>query len=478
MACKTKAPLTRMPAPVHLRSMKWLVSLLMITGLWGAGLESLSEQELRARAATDDLPAEVELAHRQLRGMIMPFDQKFVLETFRRGSEADIASAHTGLALCHSWAVGMPYDNDPTQSLLLFEKAAEMGDSEGTYRLGIIYHKTLVRAQGPQRGLDMIRKAAGMGSDDALAYLAECMLTGDGVPQDVQAGLTKLLALEEEKGNRQAAVALAFHYRDRARDPKNADKYFRIAAAKNHTAAFIALGDKVLGSKPWEAGKAAKQEGAEWYRKAVARNSAEAMRKLGGLQVRDTTVRKEGEDWYQLWLDADSKGDEIATFKLAEIHYHAPGYFFRDLDWSKSAAFYERYLSRNPRDYKNVYLAVDRLLEMYFNGGQGLERDFKKCLVIAQGHLDLNPAASAYAGRILLHPDAPMGKSREHFIRGYACMLRSRAVWKMQRAALYWISDDALFVLRSRHGMTQAEVARAEELFRQGYPNPETPILP
>jgi hypothetical protein len=48
----------------------------------------------------------------------------------------------------------------------------------------------------------------------------------------------------------------------------------------------------------------------------------------------------------------------------------------------------------------------------------------------------------------------------------------------MQRQKLYWISDEALFVLRSRHGMTQGEVQRAEEMFRQGYPNPENPILP
>ncbi len=456
--------------------MKWLTALLLTAQLTAADLGSLPEAELRARAAKDDLPAMVELAHRQLHGKIMPFDQKYVLETFQRGSEADIARAHTGLALCHSWAVGMALDEKPVQGLL--EKAADMGDAEGTFRLGLFSLDSTIQWRDPQLGFKLIRKAAGMGSMDAEAFLAKCALTGNGVPKDTQTGLTKLHALAEKEGNTQSAIYLAFHFRDTARDPDNAEKFFRMAAAQNHAAAFIALGDKVLGSKPWEAGKAAKLEGSEWYRKAIARNSAEAMRKLGGMQVRDSTVRKPGEDWYQLWLDADSKGDELATFKLAEINYHAPGYFFRDLDWSKSAAFYEQYLSGNPQEYRNVYLAVDRLLEMYFNGGQGLERDFNKCLKIAQGHLDLNPAASAYAGRILLHPDAPMGKSRDHFIRGYACMLRSRAVWKMQRQNLYWISDEALFVLRSRHGMTQGEVQRAEEMFRQGYPNPETPILP
>lgn len=456
--------------------MKWLIALLLTAQISAADLVSLPEAELRVLATKDDLPALVELAHRQLHGKTMPFDQTYVLDTFRRGSAGGIARAHTGLALCHSWAVGMALDENPVQGLL--EKAEAMGDPEGTFRLGVFYLESRVHRHDPQRGFTLIQKAVGMGCTDAEAFLANHALIHNALPKDTQAALAKLHSLAEEKSNAQAAVYLAFYYRDTARDRKNAEKFFRMAAVQNHAAAFIALGDMVMGPKPWEAKHAAKQEGTEWYRKAVARNSAEAMRKLGGMQVRDSTVRKPGEDWYQLWLDADSKGDELAAFKLAEINYHAPGYFFRDLNWSKSATFYEKYLSGNPREYNNVYLAVDRLLEMYFNGGQGLERDFDKCLKIAQGHLDLNPAASAYAGRILLHPDAPMGNSRDHFIRGYACMLRSRAVWKMQRSYLYWISDDALFVLRSRHGMTQDEVKRAEEMFQQGYPNPETPILP
>lgn len=440
----------------------------MITRLWGAGLENLSEQELRARAATDDLPAKVELAHRQLYGKIMPFDQKFVLETFRHGSEAGIASAHTGLANCHQWGVGMVYDNKPTRALL--EKAAEMGDAEGTFLLGTFFFKTAIHARDPQRGMEQIRKAAGMGWADADAYLARCMLTGDGVPMDTQAGLSKLHALAEEKDNTQAAVYLAFHYRDTVRDPKQSEKFFRIAAAKNHAAALIALGDKVMNNGGWKGNKAARQEGSEWYRKAVARNSGEAMRKLAMMQMRDTTVRKKGEDWYQLLLDADRVGHSEATLKLAEVNYHAAGYTYRDLDWAKTAHFDEKHLAEW-RGTSHPHESIHRLLEIYFEGGLGLDRDFAKCLEIAQPYFDHCDVAATYAGRILLHPDAPMGKTREHFIRGYACMLKAKAMHDR-------ISEDALFVLRSRHGMTREEVARTEELFRSGFPNPETPLLP
>jgi TPR repeat protein len=448
--------------------MKWCILLLMVMRLSGADLESLSEEELRARAAKDDLPAKIELAHRQLYGRVMPFDQKFVLETFRRGSEAGIARAHTGLANCHRWGVGMAYDDKPLRGLL--EKAAEMGDAEGTFQLGTFHLKTATDASEAQRGVELIRKAAGMGWADADAYLANLMLTGGVVPPDKQAGLAKLHALAEKNGNAQAAVYLAFHYREVAKDPKNADKFFRIAASQNHAAALIALGDKAMNNGGWKGNKAARQEGAEWYRKAIARNSGEGMRKLAMMQMRDTSVRKKGEDWYQLLLAADRVGHGDATLKLADVNYHAAGYTYRDLDWSKTAHYDRKYLAEW-RGTSHPHIAIHRLLEMYFEGGLGLDRDFAKCLEIAQPYFDYCDVAAAYAGRILLHPDAPMGKTREHFIRGYACMLKAKSMHNH-------ISDDALFVLRSRHGMTREEVARAEELFRSGFPNPETPLLP
>ena len=434
-----------------------------------------------AQLAKADLPAMVELAHRQLIGEVMPFDQKFVLDTFRRGSEAGIAAAHTGLSNCYSWSVGMDYDCMPVDEKpirQLLEKAADMGDANGTYLLGKYLIDTCLRHGTHERAMALLDKAVSMGSVDAEAFLAVCILDGNYVEQDTEAGLAKLRVLVEEKSNTLAAVYLGHYHRNTVRDFKTAEKYFLIAAEKNHAGAMVALGDMVLGNKPWEARKDKKLQGADWYRKAIARNSAEAMRKLGGLQVRDTTVRKEGEDWYQLWLDADRKGDSTATFELAEIHNHAPGYFFRDLDWSKSAAFYEKYLVRNPRVDGSSYSAVERLLELYGSGGHGLKRDFRKCLEIALPYIDFNTSAAACVGRILLHAEAPMGKTREHFIRGYACLLKSRELSKYHEQDLYLISDEALFMLRSRHGMTQEEVKQAEALLKKGYPNRKTPILP
>jgi len=442
--------------------------------LSGSDSQNLTVSELRNRMSKDDLPAMVEMAHRQLIGEVMPFEQEFVLKAFTKGSEAGIARARSGLADCHMWGVGMR--RDTSQVMELLEMAAEQGDPLGTYRLGWYCCHGVLLKQDFERGLKLIRKASGLGSLDADAGLARLTLTGYGVPKDESAGLSQLRSLAEERGSSQAAMILADFYRGKfaegaKQDPVLATKYLLMAGEKNHAGALVALGDLAME-------KSDRQGAANCYRKAIARNSGEGMYKLGSMQMRDASVRMEGEDWYQLLLAADAVGHGPATLKLAQVNYHAPGYTFRDLDWKKSAGFYERWIAENPGEWRDQYMAVEKLLEMYFEGGLGLDRDFNRCIVIAQPQLDYNVWAAAYAGRVLLHQDAPLGNTREHFIRGYACLLKSRVLWKMQQQKIYWLSDEALFVLRSRHGMTREEVARAEELVQQGFPNPRTPLLP
>ncbi len=449
--------------------------------LVGAELENLPIEELRDRVAKNDSFAKIEMAHRQLVGSVMPFDQGFVLKTFAEGSAAGIAGAHTGLADCHMRGVGMKRETG--QVIKLLEMAAKQGDPRGTFRLGWYCCNGILVNRDTARGIELIRQASELGLLDADAGLARLALTGIGLPKDQPTALAQLQTLADEKGNTHAAMTLGDFYRGKIvervkKDLVLAKKYFSMAAEKNHSGALAAMGDLVLGEKGWDANKATKLEGAKWYRLAIARNSGEGMCNLGNMLMRDTSIRQPGEDWYQLLLDADAVGYGPATLRLAQVNYHAPGYYFRDLDWKKSAEFYERWITENPRERQDIFSAVEKLLEMYFEGGLGLERDFSKCVQIAQRHFDQNTWAAAYAGRVLLHPEAPMGNSREHFIRGYACLLKSRELWKVRGHRMYWLSDEALFVLRSRHGLTRAEVARAEELFEQGFPNNHTPLLP
>jgi len=427
-----------------------------------------------AHVCAADLPTDVELAARQLEGEVAKIDQAFVLDTFRRGSDAGIARAHAGLADCHAWGVGMARDEGPVRRLR--EMAAKAGDAVGMLRLG----EDLISGRGgprdPQRGIELIRKASALGLKTADACLAVRSLIGEGLPVDREAGLKRLHELADTDSISIAAFFLGQFYRGEfgnqdGKNPELTRKYLMLAADKNHAKAMVILGDMTME----KGGPSGKQEprmtAADWYRRAVDRNSGEAMFKLGRMLQRDKQARREGEDWYQLLLGADRVGFGEATQYLAELHYHATGYTYRDLDWSKTAYFHEKYLS-DGYGGGNSHSSLHRLFEIYFEGGLGLKRDFKKCLELAQPHLDSCYSALHYAGRILLHPDSPMGATREHYIRGYACLLKSATLKGSS------VDEEVLFVLRSRHGMSREEVARAEALFRGGFPNSETPLLP
>ncbi len=450
--------------------------------LFGAGLRDVSVEELKVRSAQNDVQAMVELASRIFDGQIMPFDQAFVLKAFTLGAENGFPRAYTGLADCHAMGIGMQRDNTKVAALL--QKAADAEDPLGMFRMGVSLFDGDYFPRDREKGLALIRKSSAAGCVNADALLARLALTGLGVPKDRPAALAQLKSLAEEKGCADAAVFLGEFHRGTIdttvkKDLGLAKKYFLIAAKTNHAAAFNALGDMEMAKGGWEGKKAPRQEGAKWYRQAIARNSAEGMRKLGLMQMRDTLVRKPGEDWYQLLLNADRLFDDTATLKLALINYHAPGYLFRDLDWTKTAHF-DQVVVKNSPSYQQTHESIHRLLEIYYEGGHGLDRDFVKCLEIAQPHLGDCEMANAYAGRILLHPDLPMGATREHIIRGYACLLKNRLIRAYGESdnGLWRISDEALFVLRSRHAMTREEVARAEQLVRDGFPNSETPLLP
>ncbi len=368
----------------------------------------------------------------------------------------------------------MPRNDKPVRELL--EKAAAGGDAMGTLRLGEDLFAGWAGPRDPERGMELIHKAAAMGSKTAEAGLAARALLGEGVPKNRKEGLEKLHKLADEEDLGMAAFFLGLYYRgefgpEDGKKPELARKYLLHAAEKNHAKAMVILGDLALYQGGSKGNAKLRLEAAEWYRKAVGRNSGEAMMKLSRLQQRDPKTRKEGEDWYQLLLGADRVGHGEATQYLGELHYHAMGYTYRDLDWSKSAYFHEKYLS-DGFGGGNSHVSLHRLFEIYFEGGLGLDRDYKKCLELAQPYLDYCNAASLYAGRILLHPDSPMGNTREHYIRGYACLLKSATLEGSS------VDEEVLFILRSRHGMTRWEIEQAKKLFRSGFPNASTPLLP
>ena len=260
--------------------MKHVLYLAFAVQAFAADLSGIAETQLRAKA---DLPSKIELAARQLYGEIEEMDQAFILETFKLGSAAGIARAHAGLADCHTFGVGMARDDSSLRKLR--EMAAAGGDPMGTFRLGEDLWLGRGGPRDPVRGIELIRKASSLGLKRADAVLALRSIIGEGVAVDRESGLRRLHELADNDGNEIAAFFLGQYYRGEfgnkdGKKPQLARKYLLIAAEKNHAKSMVDLGEMAMQSGGGAGKLQPRQQAAEWYRKAIQRNSGEAMMKL------------------------------------------------------------------------------------------------------------------------------------------------------------------------------------------------------
>ena len=464
--------------------MKYLLLILCLLPLHAEDLSRFPEIDLRQRAVGGNMEACTELAFRYCDGHVVPFDPAFVFESFKKASAAGLARAHAGLGLCYSKGLGV--DRDAKEALRLYQMAADAKDPRSLFSLGSAYCDGWGLPRDLQKGIELYQESARLGCDLGAAGLAWLSVQGEGVSKDVDGGLGELVRLSEANNSARAAFLLGLYYSgemafNKEPNPGLAWKYMTIAAERDNAVAMFKLAEwgklPVPGKKPDKAfNLASRQESRAWYSKAAQRNHPEAMEHQAMDMMRNTNVREAGVDWYDYLERAAQAGDLHATLELGSVNYHAPGYNFRDLDWSKSAAYFQQYLDgmeeRLPGQRSNTtHYCIHLLCRIYYEGGLGSNRDFNKCLAVAKPELGICELATAYSGLTLLHPDSPVGGTREHYVRGYACMLSARKMG-------YLISDKGIFQLRSRHNMTRQEVERAAQLSDGGFPNSTTPLLP
>ncbi len=469
--------------------MKALLILFLVSGCLGAaGVFEMSEKELREKADTDP-EAMTELAWRVYSGKITPFDHKFIFESFTKAAEAGSARAETGLGLCHKEAIHVKPSSE--NAVPHFQKAVEMGNLQGMVELGICWiYGDGVPERNPAKGMALLKRAGDMGHPNGKVQYANYTLKGLGDESQRDASLALLKDFADNKGHARAAFFMGHYYRGNEmmrgeKKPELARKYFLKAAEGGDKVAMYQMGlDEIAIA--WKPGTGAakqmeaKRKGVLWYRKAMALNHMEAKLKLSKVLSREKSLRLEGENWYAYLVEEADKGYLLALKDLGDINYHAPGYTFRDLDWKLAAECREKILAMSTRQLEDGrwtlndegHHALVNLMEIYFEGGLGQDRDIPRCMELAQRYAYMSFEALRYAGSILLHPEAPLGKTREHFIRGYACLLQVR------RLSPTYMSEDMLFVMRSRHGITREEVAKAEALLARRFLNGLTPILP
>ena len=82
---------------------------------------------------------------------------------------------------------------DDAAAFRYYKKAAQLGESECFYDVGLAYQHGIGTAEDPDQAAYWLQRAAAAGDENAYGPLGLCYLEGDGVPQDVRKGEALLL---------------------------------------------------------------------------------------------------------------------------------------------------------------------------------------------------------------------------------------------------------------------------------------------
>ena len=227
------------------------------------------------------------------------------------------------------------------QAFPMCSKAAEQGNADAQYILGVMYDSGEGVRQDYAEALKWYRKAAEQGLVEAQFYLGLMYYSGQGVQQDYAEAL-KWYRKAIERGNASAQFFLGLMYYSGEgvrEDYAEAVKWYRKAAEQGVARAQLNLGWM------YASGKGVRQDYAEaskWYRKAAEQGVAGARYNLGLMYAGGKGVLQSGAaaaDWFYKaglsFLKEGKKDDALMCVERTkgletELHLTVPNAFLAD----------------------------------------------------------------------------------------------------------------------------------------------------
>ena len=266
-----------------------------------------------------------------------------------------IDSYHTYLKSLHNTTYYLEARNFQLLApILMYRRAAEMGDPKGMYKLGVCYNFGWI-TRDEAKAVEWYQKAAEAGSVRAMCSLGFCYDCGQG-------GLT--------------------------RDEAKAVEWYQKAAEAGDANAMCNLG----GCYEFGEGGLTKDEtkAVELYRKAAEEGIAPAMRKLGyayefgeGGLTKDETKAVE---WYKKAAEAGEAG---AMYYLGKCYEDGKGGLTKDE--TKAVEWYQKAAEAGDED------GMDRLGDAYAYGDLGLPQNRRKAIEWHQKAVEVRSEIEIYS---------------------------------------------------------------------------------
>jgi TPR repeat protein len=309
----------------------------------------------RKAADLGDIGAKIDYSMLLIQGRGVKADPEVGLANIESIAASGNAEAYKALGRIYSQSIGMISVN-ADKAIESFEKAAQLGDAGGYILAGDIYRDGNLVQKNTSKAYEYYVMARDAGNGLARIRVAEALIRGSGVKQDVQAGLAVLEDFAT-KGNGDANRALGDLYSIPGSplplDGLKAIGYYEQAVKAGNTALINQIGAlyrdgslvpvdqaKAFGyfEQAMQEGDIAAQsqvaeayikgygvavdidKGMELLRQAADRGSAGALQSLGNYLVRGDFVKADPIQGIKLIEEARNAGSNYANLLLAQIY--------------------------------------------------------------------------------------------------------------------------------------------------------------
>ncbi len=233
-------------------------------------------------------------------------------------------------------AIVNPQNDTPSEEVSKYIKAAEQGDADAQFNLGVMYDKGQEVAQDYSQAADWYRKAAEQGNANAQYNLGVMYLNGQGVPKD-DSQAANWFRKAAEQGSANSQYNLGYMYRNGQgvpQDDSQAVNWYRKAAEQGN-----AMAQHNLGSM-YRNGQGVPQDdsqAANWYRKAAEQGSANSQYRLGYMYRNGQGVPQDDSQAANWYRKAAEQGSANAQFELG-VMYSVQQDYSQAANWFRKAA--------------------------------------------------------------------------------------------------------------------------------------------
>ncbi len=162
--------------------------------------------------------------------------RKESLELFRKAADLGDSSGFRNLAYCY--AIGLNCEKDKAKGAELYEKAADMGNAKAMCNIGVMYDYGNGVDKDPEKAFQWYRRSAEGGYSRGMTNLGEFYMWGKGTEKD----LDEAARWFERSGTPRAEYHLAEIYMDELGDRERGMEHLKKAADMGYSKAMYRYG--------------------------------------------------------------------------------------------------------------------------------------------------------------------------------------------------------------------------------------------